>query len=238
MKAGRLFTLAGAILASVGLLFATIAAIVLVATSGFLSDAERTDGTVVDLESRISTSRDSDGYRRERELWYPTVEFITPDGQTVTFASSSGSSPPSHEVGDQVEVAYDPGDPSDARIASFVSLYLLPTIFGGLGVLLLGVGATLLVLGRRRANQQKWLRQNGVEVWAEIQSVDLARNVRINRRHPYVVHATWQDPVTGHTYHATSDYLREDPGPRLLNRGHVRVRYDPDAPHTNLVELD
>ncbi|MEV4014150.1 DUF3592 domain-containing protein [Nonomuraea angiospora] len=64
---------------------------------------------------------------------------------------SSRQQPTSHEQGESVPVAYDPADPSDARMASFWSAFLAPLIAGGLGVVFTPIGAVLLVKGRRIA---------------------------------------------------------------------------------------
>jgi hypothetical protein len=54
---------------------------------------------------------------------------------------TEGSSAPSHEVGDEVTILYDPEHPLDARIKSFGSnalMWILPGITGILGLAFLG----------------------------------------------------------------------------------------------------
>jgi hypothetical protein len=165
------------------------------------------------------------------------VEF-TVDGRRYSFQSSNGSNPPSYKKGESVPVAYDPDDPSNARIASFWVAFLAPLILGGLSVVFTPIGVVLFVKGRRIARLRAWLWGQGQQVWAEIDHVGRDLTTRVNNRHPYVVHATWQDERTGRAYTATSDYLSHDPGPRLRGRTHVRVLYDPADPDRNLVDLD
>ncbi len=148
MRNGRLFTIVGGIFGLVGLVLLSVAIAIAVSTAGFLASAGRTDGTVVGLAERTSTTRGSDGHTRRTTVWYPTVEF-TVGGRRYAFQSSTGSNPPSHERGESVPVAYDPSDPSDARIASFWSAFLAPLIVGGLGVVFTPIGAVLFVKGRR-----------------------------------------------------------------------------------------
>nr|WP_202121566.1 DUF3592 domain-containing protein [Streptomyces sp. BA2] len=134
---GALFTAIGLILAGVSI--------------SFLADAKRAPGTVVTLEWRSDhggssrKTRGSDG-----PVAYPVVEFTSADGAPRTFRSSMGSNPPSYERGERVEVLYRADSPEDARINGFVSLWLLPLIFGGIGLVILGVGTTIAVVGRRR----------------------------------------------------------------------------------------
>ncbi|MET7336738.1 DUF3592 domain-containing protein [Nonomuraea sp. NPDC005650] len=237
MRNGRLFTIVGGIFGLIGLVLLCVGVALAASTASFLASAERTDGTVVGLTERTTTTRGSDGRTRTSTAWYPTVEY-TVGGRRHSFQSSTGGNPPSYEKGDTVPVAYDPGDPSDARIASFWSAFLAPVIVGGLGVVFTPIGTVLFVKGRRAVRQRAWLLARGRQVWAEIEHVGRDFSVRVNNRHPYVVHATWQDEGTGRTYTAASDHLRDDPAPRLRGRTRVRVLYDAADPDRNLVDLD
>jgi Protein of unknown function (DUF3592) len=105
------------------LLLATGAA-TLVDAARFVRGAERTTGTVIDLDARTS---DGD------LVYYPMVRFTTAGGRRVEFTSSSGSSSPP-DVGDRVEVLYDPDDPQDAQLSGFFSLWLWPIVLGGVGI--------------------------------------------------------------------------------------------------------
>jgi hypothetical protein len=74
---------------------------------------------------------------------HPVVEFTSADGTQRKFEDSTGSKPPAYEVGERVEVLYRADSPEDAKINSFSSLWLLPLIFGGLGLLIAGIAALL-----------------------------------------------------------------------------------------------
>jgi hypothetical protein len=113
----------------VGLLVACTATFV--HTERFVAGAERATGTVIDL----SRETDSEG----TVTFNPVVRFTTADGRTVQFVSSSGSSSPA-EVGDSVDVLYDPDDPRDAQLSGFFDLWLFPLVFGGLGIAFTTVG--------------------------------------------------------------------------------------------------
>ena len=64
-------------------------------------------GVVVDLQENY----DSDG-----STYSSVVQFITSNGQNFEFVSSYSSSPPAHDIGENVTVVYPPGDPSNAII--------------------------------------------------------------------------------------------------------------------------
>jgi Protein of unknown function (DUF3592) len=107
-----------------------IGAATLVDAARFVRGAERTTGTVIDLDSRTS-----DGGL----VHHPIVRFTAADGRTVEFTSSSGSSSPP-DVGDRVEVLYDPDDPQDAQLSGFFSLWLWPIALGGVGIAFAAAG--------------------------------------------------------------------------------------------------
>lgn len=80
----------------------------------------------------------------------PLVEFATAGGVKVRFlARTDGEGSPGHDAGDEVDVLYDPRNPSDARIGSAGQLWAGPLTTGGLGFLLLALSLLLFVkIGR------------------------------------------------------------------------------------------
>ncbi len=135
-----------------GALFLVVGVILAGVSVSFLADAERARGTVVALEWR----NDHDGVsRKKREndkpAAYPVVEFTSADGTQRTFRNSTGSNPPSYEEGERVEVLYRADAPEDAQINGFASLWLLPLIFGGIGLVIAGVGTAIAMARRGRS---------------------------------------------------------------------------------------
>jgi len=111
-------------------------------TEFFIFSASRTHGQVIDLVPRTDSDNDVE--------YAPTFRFVAESGQTFTVTSSVASNPSGFEAGETVEVLYRKGDPSSAQIASFWQLWLVPVIFGAIGVAhgLIG-GAIFFVLRRR-----------------------------------------------------------------------------------------
>ncbi|MFJ9821342.1 DUF3592 domain-containing protein [Streptomyces sp. NPDC101151] len=135
-----------------GALFLVIGLILAGVSVSFLADAERARGTVVALEWR----NDHSGVGREKRVKdkpvaYPVVKFTPADGTPRTFRDSTGSNPPAYEEGEQVEVLYRADSPEDARINGFASLWLLPLIFGGIGLVIAGIGTVFALAMRRRS---------------------------------------------------------------------------------------
>jgi hypothetical protein len=90
------------------------------------------------VEMLPSTSRGSDG--RNSTVHYPVFEFALPDGQAVRAVGPIGSGTPCCEVGDIVTIRYDPADPRRAAQDSFEDSWMLPTVLGGFGTVVFGMG--------------------------------------------------------------------------------------------------
>jgi len=131
----------------------------------FFSKAETTTGTVVEL--RVNSG--SWSYRSRRGE-YPIVEFAPKTG-TPRRCEGVSSSPPLYRVGERVQVYYDPEDPEDARIDSFLELWLLLVVSGGIAALALPVGALVLVLRARRRSLER-LRSEGLPTSGTVTRAD------------------------------------------------------------------
>lgn len=84
-----------------------------------------TTGVVAEGEvTRLEESSDSDGGCC---TYSPVVEFEV-NGQTYTFESENASYPPAYEVGESVQVLYDPNDPNTAQINKYSERWLMPII--------------------------------------------------------------------------------------------------------------
>lgn len=102
-----------------------------------------TTGTVIRLEE--STSDGSTTYS-------PVFQYVV-NGQTYEFESQNSSSPPTHRVGDEDTIFYDPTNPEKAQIDSFFDMWLAPGLllcFGGGGIIVANVVALIWVVRRRK----------------------------------------------------------------------------------------
>lgn len=112
-----------------------------------METASRAPGVVVE----VVRHRDSEG----DDVYSPVVEYTLPSGRTARFEENLRSSPPSHRVGDSVEVLYNPEDPNEARINSTFNVWFGPGLLLSLGMcfssvaFFVGLGAFMaLVRGR------------------------------------------------------------------------------------------
>jgi hypothetical protein len=128
----------------VAVLMLLIAAISSFSAISRMSREESASGRVVEIIERREYVNEQD--RVVQDYYFPVVEYVSEDGRAHTVHMTEGSSAPSHEVGDEVTVLYDPEHPLDARIKSFGSNALMWIVPGITGLLGLGfLGAVLVV---------------------------------------------------------------------------------------------
>ncbi|MBR0779976.1 DUF3592 domain-containing protein [Bradyrhizobium iriomotense] len=128
----------------VGLLLLALGLFDVGGTVAFLARAEQT-------EARFAGAVVRSGGNHGGTFLYPTFQFQTANGRSITFTSSSGSTSQPYADGERVRIAYDPGRPEDARLLSFLTLWMVPVLLCGAGLLLAG-GAILVraALARQR----------------------------------------------------------------------------------------
>jgi hypothetical protein len=96
-------------------------------TRVLLDASATTTGVVVRLATHESES-DEGGSTAA-----PVVKFKTRDGVEFEFESGLSSSPALYGVGEEVPVIYRPGNPREAEIKLFWSLWAMPVFLGSLG---------------------------------------------------------------------------------------------------------
>jgi len=110
------------LVAGSSLLASLISAII---TADFLRDAKNTTGTIV--ASKTMTNDEG------TVLFRPTFAFNV-DGRDYSVTSTAYVSPSPGGVGHRVPVLFDPSKPSNARIDSFVYIWMFPTVTFSLGL--------------------------------------------------------------------------------------------------------
>lgn len=127
---GIVFPLIGALLFAIG-------AYLFVRTRIFLGKAQEVQGTVTQMV--WSSSSDGGGG------YSPVYQFRTITGQMITVQDSLSSSPPMFQVGQTIDVLYDPENPQDARIKKWMNLYFTSVLLCGMGSIFGGIGIVLLI---------------------------------------------------------------------------------------------
>ena len=158
----------------------------------------------------------------------PLIEFSY-QGQQRHFDSSYSSE--DMEVGDTVEVYFPPGQPDDAEIKSFFSLWFLPLFFSIFALTFGGVGffGVSRQWKRMGAKRELFDEQKGKRLSLPISQVTQDFSYRVNGRSPYIIVSQWIDPLTQQVYEFKSDYFWYNPE-ALLNNKHVDVWVDEGDP--------
>lgn len=113
----------------------------------FLERAEVVTGTVTDYT--LSSSNNSG------TTYCPVVDFTTKNGEPVKYYANVCSWPSSYDIGEQVEVLYDPQDITDVQMNGFWSKYTGVVVDGCIGLLFFLLGAWGLFAGRTRPATKK-----------------------------------------------------------------------------------
>ncbi len=104
------------------------------------SSEDKATGVVVDVVKRVFNPGSAGVY-------CPVIEFVTPSGQSVRFESQFGTMPASHHSGQQIAIAYDPGDPQKAEVDSASSRWLVPGCILGIALGFMFLGVVFLIFG-------------------------------------------------------------------------------------------
>lgn len=115
----------GMMMLALAALLLVFAAAELVRTGAFVLGSETTVGEVRDyrVSERSIPFTDPDSGRR----YYPEIVFEV-DGERNEFSGHQGSSRRRFDIGEQVRVAYNPDNLSDARIDSFAGIWGRPMV--------------------------------------------------------------------------------------------------------------
>lgn len=193
----------------------------------FLEKAETTQGTVVEMIPK--RSKDSTTYS-------PVISFTTKTGQQITYTSSVSSNPPSYEVGENVQIFYDPADPKDAEINGFFLLWLGVIILGFIGIVFFLIGSLGVLFRYLKNKKAQNLRETGKPISAKFTQVQLNTSQTLNGRNPYQILSQWQDPKTDELYVFKSESIWFDPT-EFVKTDTVRVFIDPENPKDYVMDI-
>lgn len=150
---GKLFQLVGAIFLFAGLVMGSLVGYFYYMEVAFEKIAVKTDGVVTDLVRQRSTNTlsSSSKFRHSSSTFRAVVAFKDSSGRSREYVDSAGSNPPRYEIGDTVQILYDPQRPSRAAIDDTMGRFGLIIIVGGLASIFTLLGGILLALGLRKA---------------------------------------------------------------------------------------
>jgi Protein of unknown function (DUF3592) len=191
-------------------------------TRSFVAHAQTTQGKVVELIE----VRDKDG---GSSTWKPRVTYRAPTGQQITFESSFSTNPAPYSVGETVDVLYLPSDPAEARIRGYQSLWLGPTILGGLGLVFTAIGGGMLLARNVARKKRDYLMAYGNALETDLQGVERNTSLEVNGQHPWRITSQWLDPVSNKLRVFHSENLWFDPE-KFVSGKRITVLLDPKDP--------
>lgn len=104
-----------------------------------------TDLIPVRADGEFVVTRGEEGMKLEKKYLYrPEIRFKTHAGRTIDFIAPVATRPSRYAIGDEVEVLYNPENPNDVQINSFLHLWFATLMLVGFGLFVAGMG----VLGR------------------------------------------------------------------------------------------
>ena len=193
----------------------------------FITTATVAEGRVIELVRKRSS--DSTSYA-------PRVSFMDVQGRMHTFTSRTSSNPPAYDIGETVQVFYQPDSPAQARIDGFFSLWGATLIIGIVGGVFALIGAVLVLVPWLRARRAAQLRTSGRRIEAAFQGVEQNTSLKVNGRYPFCVISQWQNPATSQVHVFRSDNLWFDPS-EYITRTQIPVYIDPADPNRYHVDL-
>jgi hypothetical protein len=200
-------------------------------TRRFLQTAVEVPGVVTENVWREDRTSDN----RASWAFYPRIRFRTADGQEISYISNTGSSPPSYRVNEPITILYDPQQPQHASIKSFVELWLLPVLLGGMGLVFSSFGIIAVVWKGVSNRKSAWLQQNGRRIQAEFTRVELNTSVAVNGANPYRIVCQWLDPARNEMHIFNSANIWFDPTTYIPGKT-IEVLVDPNNPRRYAVE--
>lgn len=197
-------------------IFLAIGAIILTASyfyyipvHQFLQNAKLTEGIVVD--NITVTSSSSAGSSSSSCTYAPLVQFRYSNGELHSFVSSISSSPPSYDIGEKVEVLYNPEAPEHNCINGFFTIWEDVFIPSLMGTVFFTVGAIFLFFEKRKAYREWYLKKYGITIQADINSVELDETYSVDDENPYQIIAHYFHPKTLEPYFFISDAIWFNP---------------------------
>ena len=142
MNSKKSLILAGVIFLLVGIIFA-IAGIIVMQQDNSLKKrcTEQAIGTVVEVicERDSNTTSDDITY-----TYFPVIEYQVGD-RTISQRSRSGQTPPKYQVGDQVEIYYNPNDVEEFIIKGDLTPKYFGIGFTVIGAIVAVIGVIILI---------------------------------------------------------------------------------------------
>jgi len=109
----------------------------------FARIAKTATGTVIDFKKIAHETTPGSINTGYTYTYAPIIKFVTSTGQAIQFTTPGSQNPPAYQIGDPVDVLYDPQNPNNAEIPGGNNLLFL--VIGGLGFIWVVTGVIMTV---------------------------------------------------------------------------------------------
>jgi hypothetical protein len=127
--------LVGSVFLGVGIILLSVAGYLIISNNKFEQRAIHTKGKVIDYRN-YQSSNDNGG---STTMYTPVFEYAF-SGKSYQHASSTSSSSPEYEIGEEVDVLVDPKNPKEILINTFWEKWFVVVLLGIMGTIFTGVG--------------------------------------------------------------------------------------------------
>lgn len=230
----RLSTFFKYFLLILGIIFLSLSFLIYKDSSNALENYAKTTGTVEDYVISYSNNSSSKNTSTKTKMYSPIFSFVDKSGQQHSYKASYSSSSPSYEIGEKLEILYDPASPSNAMANDFMSLWLGAVITAGIGGVTTLI-ALILFLTLRTKNLDKYKR-HGKEIIATIVEIKKNTTLKVNGVQPFKIHADWLDKINNKTYRFVSDNIWFDPTNQLTD-GQIKVYILDNKPSNYIMDI-
>lgn len=198
MGVKAVFLMLGSIFFIIGLVFAIIGGVRYADHKSFMKTAETTWAEVTDIDEDVYYRKG-----RRRTSHYAWVEYIVDD---IIYNQKLDTYNSSMYIGADIEVYYDPADPSNVRTGSKAFEIVFVSMGGGFMVL----GGVFLIIVIAKNKKVKYLKQNGEVLMGTIVNITQNMAVRINGRHPFKAEVEVKNPFDSEIYLYSSENINAD----------------------------
>lgn len=164
------------------------------------------------------------------------VSFTTKKGKHVQFNSYNSFNPFGDNEEKNVEVLYDPENPTRAKVNNFGSLYLGISVLGLMGTVFFLTGLSFFRKDYSKQKNIKFLKQYGKSITTKFNGLQLNMHVTVNGSHPYFISSKWLDLVTNKTYLFESENIWLDPREFSIPN-EIIVLIDPKDPNKYQMDI-
>ena len=172
-----------------------------ISTHEFISTSKTKIGTVTELSGS--------------DVYYPHISFETENDKNINFRSSVGTNPPSYSVGDSVEILYDPKNPQNAQIKSFVSQWMGVIGTGSMGIVFFLIGFFWGLNSYKKKKIIEKLKTSGTRLSTNFVRVERNTSTQINGKSPYIIISEYDKD--NKKYEFSSENIWFDPTSNINN---------------------